>query len=303
VVQNNVKPEYLEADRILLIIRLSRPVGMLQRWVHRDDRFRQAILNVGPELVNVKPRLVLSNVLPNGGHRPFVAAGVIIHVLIKDKVVRVLLDGVVGQVHKEVVEVAVLRSNVLLSRETGEPLLVNEYPQGVNTVDQDIYSEVELQAIDQVGLMEVSLSDVLISLLKVHVLNASDEENPLALAKIDRLHDECLVVLLFVELRPEVVHLLGQNPSLRKEVVVGWENFVHSHKVSTQIVLPGELIHSWVVINSLVRHEFGNLLRRSSIGVVPVDVPIAGFVVEHLVPQLSECLLDNYVSALCGAEI
>lgn len=87
MVQNDVEAEHLEANRVLLVVWLGRPVGVLERGMHRDDGLRQAILDVGPQFVHIYTRLVLSDVLPNSCHRPFVAAGVVVHVLIEDEVV------------------------------------------------------------------------------------------------------------------------------------------------------------------------------------------------------------------------
>jgi len=105
--------------------------------------------------------------------------------------------------------------------------------------------------------MQIPLSDILITLFEVHVLEAADQENTLALAQMHWLHYESLVVLLLIELLSEIVHFLRQNPGLREEIVLGREDFGHSHEISTQVVLASQLIHPWVMVDSLVRLELG----------------------------------------------
>jgi hypothetical protein len=98
------------------------------------------------------------------------------------------------------------------------------------------------------------LSNVLITLLEIHILKAPDQEDSLALTQMDRLYDKCLIVLFLIELGSEIIHLLGENPGFREKVKLSWEYFVHPHKVSGQVVLPGQLVHPWVMIDALVRH-------------------------------------------------
>jgi hypothetical protein len=64
-----------------------------------------------------------------------VAAGVIVLVLVKDKVLAVLLDCVVSQMHVKVVEVPSLRPNIFFGCKTRQAFLVNKYPQRVDSID------------------------------------------------------------------------------------------------------------------------------------------------------------------------
>lgn len=98
--------------------------------------------------------------------------------------------------HEEVIEVAFLGSDILLSRKPSQTLLVDEYSQRFNTVDQCVYSQVKLQIIDQVRLMQVSLSYDRVRTLKINVLKASNQVNSSALAHVDRLDNEGLIVFL-----------------------------------------------------------------------------------------------------------
>jgi hypothetical protein len=60
----------------------------------------------------------------------------------------VFVDRVVCQVHEFVVQVLGTRRLVLLSSESGQTLLVDEDPQGVDTRYEDVDTHVELQTVD-----------------------------------------------------------------------------------------------------------------------------------------------------------
>ena len=77
--------------------------------------------------------------------------------------------------------------------------------------------------------MQVSLSDILVSLFEVHIFKPSNQENALALTQMNWLHNESFIVLLFIELLAEIIHLLRKDPCLREEVKFIWKDFSHSH--------------------------------------------------------------------------
>lgn len=77
--------------------------------------------------------------------------------------------------------------------------------------------------------MQIPLSNILITLFKIHVLKSPNEKNAFPLAKVNRLHDESLVVLFLIELVSKIVDFLRKNPSLWKEVKLRREGFMHSH--------------------------------------------------------------------------
>lgn len=67
------------------------------------------------------------------------------------------IDGIVGEVHVGVGDVAAL---ILFGAKASEPFLVDEDHEGVDGSDDDVDSEIELLAVDQVGVSEVLLDDV-----------------------------------------------------------------------------------------------------------------------------------------------
>lgn len=151
--------------------------------------------------------------------------------------------------------------------------------------------------------MEVPLRHILIALLQIHVFYSSDEENAFTLTQMHWFHDESLIVLFFVELLPEIIHLLREDPGLREEIIVVWEHFSHSHEISTEIILSSQLIHPRIVINALVWLQFGELFGCCPGYIAPVYIPIAILIVHHLVAQLFEGLAHNHVPYFGRAQV
>lgn len=120
--------------------------------------------------------------------------------LIEYKVIAILLYSIICQVHVEVIKVAMLRSNILLSSESSQPLLVNEDSKGIDSVYQGINSQIKFETIYKIGFTEISLRNVLVALLEIHILKSSYQKYSFALAKMHRFDDESLIILLFVKL-------------------------------------------------------------------------------------------------------
>ena len=117
---------------------------MLKGRLNGDYCLCDDVLDVLPETIDVEIRLVVSDVVPDGGHASLVAARVVVLVLVEYEVVAVFLNGVVSQVHVKVVQVAVLRPHVLLGCESSQALLVYEDAQGVDPVDESVNAQIEL---------------------------------------------------------------------------------------------------------------------------------------------------------------
>jgi hypothetical protein len=100
---------------------------------------------------------------------------------------------------------------------------------------------------------------------------------------VDWLHYKGFIVFLFVKLLSEVIHLLGEHPSFRKEVIIVWEYFRHSHEISAKIIFSSQLIHPRVMIDSLMRLKLGELLRSGTGYITPIYVPVPVLIVHHLV--------------------
>lgn len=75
---------------------------------------------------------------------------------------------------------------VLFCSESSETFFVNEGSQRIDSCHQNVNSEVKLQSIDQIRLVQVFLSYVVLTL--DHPLVASSKENPFTLTKVFRLY-------------------------------------------------------------------------------------------------------------------
>jgi len=59
-----------------------------------------------------------------------------------------LVDGVVGQMHEEVVEVAAHGTFVVFGCKPGQSFFVNKTPQRGNSGDENVNSQVKLEVVD-----------------------------------------------------------------------------------------------------------------------------------------------------------
>lgn len=76
------------------------------------------------------------------------AGGEVMHAVVVDVLGVLLVDGVVGQVHEQLLQVGLLGRLVFLGGEPGEALLVDVQAHGVGAAEQDVDAEVELEALD-----------------------------------------------------------------------------------------------------------------------------------------------------------
>jgi hypothetical protein len=88
-----------------------------------------------PKLVGVHIWLILPDVIYDRRQTALVAARIIVLVLIEDKILTVLLDGVVSQMHVKVVEVPSLWADIFFGCKSRETFLVYKHPQRVDSID------------------------------------------------------------------------------------------------------------------------------------------------------------------------
>ena len=77
----------------------------------------------------------------------FVAAFVL------DVVARKLIDSVVCQVHVQIVQIVLIRWSILARGQSAEALFVKENTERINTTQQNIDSQIELQFINEEWLV------------------------------------------------------------------------------------------------------------------------------------------------------
>jgi hypothetical protein len=80
---------------------------------------------------------------------------IIVLVLIKLEGIALLLDGVVSQMHEQVVYVFGILAGRLefLSGKAGEAFLIHEHAQRIYSIDEGIHPKVEFEPIDKVWIV------------------------------------------------------------------------------------------------------------------------------------------------------
>ena len=130
--------------------------------------------------------------------------------------------------HVQVVKVVLLRSYVLLGREPCQALLKYENPQRVNPIHQNVDPQVKFKTVNQVRFRDVPLCDEVLTLLLLDVFKAPYQVNTSALAHVDWLDDEGLVLFL-IKLCFQVCVVCWQLPGFREKVVSATEVLLHPH--------------------------------------------------------------------------
>lgn len=95
-------------------------------------------------------------------------------------------------------------------------------------------------------------------LIRVYRLHIPRNEDTFALRHALWLHYKCNFLVFFLIHRYlifDLIHFIGEKPSLREELVIVWVLLLHLFEVSCQVILPRYLKHSWKVIDSLVRFD------------------------------------------------
>ena len=190
------------------------------------------------------------------------------------------VDGVVCEVHVEVVEVGGVGGAVFAGGEAAEAFFVKEDSHRINPNKQNIYPQVKLQIIDQLQLMHISLNDR--RLLQTKVFQIPRQKDPPTLSSRLRLRNKRFATppLLRVfptngpgKLRPKISIFCRQEPCLGEELVVFGEELLHAHKIPGQVILTGQGVHARKVVNSLIGFHPVQFLALDA-PVCPEDVPL-----------------------------
>jgi hypothetical protein len=84
---------------------------------------------------------------------------ILILVLVLLKFTIELVDRVIRQMHVQVVEVGVIWWLIFFSSESSYPLFMNIDPKWVDSIEQNVNSEIEFEVIHQIWLVDVPLDD------------------------------------------------------------------------------------------------------------------------------------------------
>lgn len=91
----------------------------------------------------------------------------VIHRFVEHKLRVELIDGIVGEMDECLVKVGRVGLDVRLRRKPCQPLLKQINPKRISTRQQHIYSEIELQPINQVGPRDIPLYDVVFAIFYI----------------------------------------------------------------------------------------------------------------------------------------
>jgi len=176
--------------------------------------------------------------------------------LVLNVVTRHFIDGVVGQMHVQIVQIVLIWRPVLTCRQTAQTFLVEQNSERVDSTKQDVDSQIKLQPVYQEWFVKVPLDNVV--LIRVEIFKTAREEDASALRRSFRLGNESLAIrlsalfCLVTELLFKFAELCWQEPCLWKEFIVIWVNILHALQVPRQVVLPRQRVHSREMIDSLI---------------------------------------------------
>lgn len=148
----------------------------------------------------------------------------VISSLVLDEILSILIDRIIGEVHEQVIQVRPDGRIVLWGCESGKAFVEHKNSERRNACKIDVNPQVELEAVNQVRLVEVSLGDVVFVLIEP--VKISSQKNAFALTTVLRFNDECLR-FAFVELFSEHLDVAGENPGFREKLVVFREVLLH----------------------------------------------------------------------------
>lgn len=280
--------------RVFHVLGLRRFVKMSNLMNPAHYCFYADLLDVLPNFISCLIFFVLSvciDIVENGRKRALVSDIVMILVFILDEAVGLLVNGVVGQMHTQVIQVAAHRTVVGLSSEPSKSFFVDEASERVYTRYQNINSEVKLQPINKVGLMKISLSNIMFTLHDP--ITIPSQKYTFALAHRLRLYDKCFGSLI-VKLIFEALGICWENPSFREEVEKIRKVGLHVGQVSREEVFTGQNIAGWYVIYPLVGLHFEEK-RGKNRAIYPPYVPVFLFVGRQPEICLVSTILQNFI--------
>ena len=85
---------------------------------------------------------------PDEGEGTLVADGVVVFGFVLDEFGGGLVDGVVRQVHEEVIQVVIARRYILFCSESGEAFSIHVDSKGVEATEEDIDTKIKFEAFD-----------------------------------------------------------------------------------------------------------------------------------------------------------
>jgi len=271
LVEDDVEPKHLEAHIARVVVGLAALVIVCERLLHAeeglDDHRVDLLLDGLPGLAHFVEVFLEPVEVAFAASAILQVAGVVLHEVLVE-----LVDGVVGEVHEEVVHIRVRGLLLGVRAESQEAVPVQENAQGVHRSDQHLEPDVEFEALDQLGPHDLLLTDPFLFLPAVHLLPLADQLDALALAAGFRLEDEeAFFVLLLVALHVvfKVLELVGHELGAGEVALdLAAEHLAHLDEVLGELVLAGEQLHAGEVVDLVLVLEQAELVW-CEVGVEP----------------------------------
>ena len=148
--------------------------------------------------------------------RPFIAKVVLFAVLVCNKLIVLLVDWVVGQMHVLVLFVYFL--GVSFTRKPSQTFLMDVYSQRLVASYAHVDAQVEFVAINEQWVRNILANYW--CLVNVYIVYVVDEINSLALTTVGRLYDPnillAFVLFQLLVMIVKVSELIGQNVCVRR---------------------------------------------------------------------------------------
>jgi hypothetical protein len=219
-VQYDIEAKQLKAHGVLWVIRLARLVNVSEGRLHGADGFNDGFFYWIAHFIGIMANWL--KVFIDVSETALMSYAVTLFVLIKYELVAVFINGVVGQMHEQILKVIIAWWLVGLSRKPRETFVVHVDTEGVSTAEKDVYSEVEFKALNEEGFMEVSLNDIMV--IGIDIIQWSCQEYSSALAWCFWLDNKRLILLLFIHELSSVIRVFsGKEVSLGIELIVIWK--------------------------------------------------------------------------------
>ncbi len=173
--------------------------------------------------------------LPQGSMGPFRPLAVLLLLGVLDKVLRMLVDTEVGQVHVSLLYVLYL-GVVLVRGEPRESFVQHVNPQWVVACDQHVDPEVVLEPVDEMGIVNVLRNQRVLLALDLALLVDHLDSPPTCLVR--RLHNPQPSFLGVFPDHLEPFKVGRENVCNWDEVVVLWETASLLVQVLPHVILP-----------------------------------------------------------------
>jgi hypothetical protein len=170
---------------------------------------------------------LLSEMLENRRHRPFVAHVLFVLVVVEHEIRVVFIYSVVSQMLAHIVQIRLWRRDIGLGGKPCQSFVVHIQAQRFNACKKHINSQIEFKAVYQVRLWNVSLNDVVLA--EGDFSGFTYQKYSSSLTACLRFYYVSLVKLIF-KLCTKFICVWWENPTLR-EKIKRFEFFLHFYQV------------------------------------------------------------------------